>query len=54
LGKDRQKKCGARATESAPRNSALQLQVLRLQAEGVADKIGQFIKEIEAQLARAT
>ena len=32
----------------------MQLQVLRLQAEGVADKIGQFIKEIEAQLAWTT
>jgi hypothetical protein len=36
------------------RERALQLQVLRFQAEGVADKIGQFIKEIEAQLAWTT
>ena len=33
---------------------ALQLQILRFQAQDVADKIGQFIKEIEAQLAWTT
>jgi hypothetical protein len=33
---------------------ALQLQILRLQAEGAAEKIGLFIKEIEAQVRWTT
>jgi hypothetical protein len=45
---------GRAAQAQYGRERALQLQVLRLQAEGVADKIGQFIKEIEAQLAWTT
>jgi hypothetical protein len=36
------------------RERALQLRVLHLQAEGVADKIGWFIRAIEAQLAWTT
>jgi hypothetical protein len=33
---------------------ALQLQILRLQAEGAAEKIGLFIKEIENQMGWTT
>jgi len=33
---------------------ALQIRVLRLQAEGAAEKIGQFIKEIENQVGWTT
>jgi hypothetical protein len=33
---------------------ALQLQILRLQAEGAAEKIGHFIKEIESQIGWTT
>jgi hypothetical protein len=43
----------ARAQQDG-RVRALQLQVLRLQAEGAAEKIGHFIKEIESQMGWTT
>jgi two-component system, NtrC family, sensor kinase len=43
----------ARAQQDG-RVRALQLQILRLQAEGTAEKIGHFIKEIESQIGWTT
>jgi hypothetical protein len=40
----------AACSQQDSRVRALQLQILRLQAEGAAEKIGLFIKEIESQM----
>ena len=40
--------------QQGDRVRALQLQILRLQAEGAAEKIGHFIKEIENQVGWTT
>src|SRR6516162_926320 len=40
--------------QQGDRVQALQLQILRLQAEGAAEKIGLFIKEIESQMGWTT
>jgi len=44
----------AACTQQGDRVRALQLQILRLQAEGAAEKIGHFIKEIENQMGWTT
>jgi hypothetical protein len=44
----------AACAQQGDRVRALQLQILRLQAEGAAEKIGHFIKEIENQLGWTT
>jgi hypothetical protein len=44
----------AACAQRGDRVRALQLQILRLQAEGAAEKIGLFIKEIENQMGWTT
>src|SRR5262249_4732157 len=44
----------ARAQQQGDRERALEIRILRIQAEGVTAMIGQFIREIEAQVGWTT